>query len=457
MNKNILRRKIYDQLLEWKNSPIRSPLLLVGARQVGKTTILREFALKNSSRYIEINFWFDKNNKYKNIFKNNGSAIDIIEELKDLFSIDDFDPQNVCFFLDEIQECPEAYSSLKSFKEQYPELMVLSTGSYLQLFLKNQKLQKLPIGCVDEFHLRPLCFEEFLENTIPEIYKKYLNLDPNQFKITETLHSKIMEKLNEYIFTGGLPEIVNLYINSPKNMKTRHSIRQKQKNLLKQYTDDFQKYGKSVHIKKIDKLFQNIPFQLERNHEDTTKRFNYKELGKNANYNAFHWSFNYLEQAGLIIRSFIVSKKDLPFQVHEKIEQRNIFKCYYFDIGLLNAILNTPLDTILNNFGSYKGFIAENFIGQEIYMRQNQKLISYKKNNKGDAAKIEFLLTNNSGEIIPIEVKSSYKALKAKSLENFVKEFSSNKAFKFVPTRYHKSKEYTSIPLYMIGKILKEL
>ncbi len=453
MNGKKLVRSFFNELEEWNSSNIRSPLLLMGARQVGKTTILKDFAHQIASRVIEVNFWRDRKNILKNIFNSSGDAFEILEELKDLNSLESIDLDKDVLLIDEVQECPAAYSSLKSFKEQIPQLRVLVTGSYLQLFLKNRDLQSLPVGCVDEFQLRPLSFVEFLQNADPGLYTKYNSLRTDQFKCTEALHQKLMNKLFEYFFTGGLPEIVFLYLSEKPSSALRKKVRKKQKDLLKQYTLDFQKYGKSAHIQKIDKLFQSIPFQLEQEKEETVQRFFYKDLGKNANYSKFHWSFDYLEQAGLIIRSYFVSKKEFPLRVHEKMELRNIFKCFFFDVGLLNAFLNTPVDFAFHKLGSYKGYLAENFVAQELSLIPNQHLISYKKNSKSDAAEVEFILSTEDGELIPIEVKSSLKALKAKSLIHFVKEFSPLKSYKLVPVKDHQEEGIISLPLYMISRI----
>lgn len=439
------------KLIGWKNSKLRSPLLLVGSRQVGKTTILSEFLSKNSRQVMKVNFWNDRNNKFKRIFQENGEAKKIIRELEDLLSIDGFDPGVDSIFIDEIQECPEAYSSLKSFKEEYPGLLVVASGSYLQLFSKNNKMSNLPVGCVDEMVLKPLSFEEFLENIDSEVHARYEELQVNNFEVTSTLHDKLVARMNEYFFTGGLPELVAFFKDSHGNAGVRERIRSKQKTLVKQYSGDFQKYGKSQHVKKIDKLFSSIPYQLERVHDDTVRRFMYTELGKNANYSLFHFAFDYLEQAGLILRSFIVSRNDLSRRVHEKIEERNIFKCYYFDAGLLNAVLGIPADSLLKNLGSYKGYLAENFVATQLAHKYD--LFSYRKNSKLDAAEVEFLLCSDDGGVVPVEVKSSMKSLKSKSLEYFIREFHPQKAYKLIPGRHHNASGAMALPLYMVGKI----
>jgi predicted AAA+ superfamily ATPase len=370
-----------------------------------------------------------------------------------MFSLGEIDQENDVLLLDEIQECPESYASLKSFKEQLPRLKVLATGSYLNLFLKTDRITKHPVGCVDECHLYPLSFAEFLENTDENLYGQFHNLNLNDLKLTNSLHEKFITKLNEYFFAGGMPEIVVRYAEEKMNENIRRAIRQKQRLLIKQYILDFQKYGKSVHVKKIDKVFQEIPFQLERAHDDSVTRFAFKSLGMNTNYNKLHWAFDYLEQAGLIHRSYIVSKTSIPFRVHEEIEQRNLFKCYYFDVGLLNAAINTPVNTPLENLGSYKGYLAENVVACEFVKSTGSPLACYRKNSKQDAAEIEFLLTNQQGELIPVEVKSSKKALRSKSLESFVKDFKPRLAYKLVPTRGGPSSGFSSVPLYLAEKI----
>jgi predicted AAA+ superfamily ATPase len=432
-------------------------LLLIGPRQVGKTTILRSLASNIGQRVFEVNFWEDTDNSLKQIFTGSGNAHKILRELADHFGVAEINIKEDVLFIDEIQECKEAYSSLKSFKEKVPELRLLVTGSYLQLFLKNDELTKLPVGCVDEFYLGPMSFSEFLQNLDPQLYAKFENLDINNFSVSGPLHKRLFEKLNEYFFTGGLPEIVYLYYLKAKNHDSRTEIRKKQKDLIMQYVLDFQKYGKSVHIKKIDKIFQAIPLQLERNADESTSRFAFKDLGKDTKYNLLHWSFEFLKNTGLIIRSYIISKVDLPFRVHEELEERNIFKCFYFDMGLLGAALNSPINLNLEKLGSYKGYMAENFVAISLHAKLQSDLVSFKKSSKTNSAEVEFLIANDCGEVIPIEVKSSSKSLKSKSLDSFIKSYSPKRAIKLVPTQGGENsnslKSYITLPLYMIDRI----
>lgn len=452
---SIMLRHLEVRLLAWNESPIRSPLLLIGPRQVGKTTLLRSLANKIGKKVYEVNFWEDTNDILKNIFKKNGDARQIMKDLADYFRVNEIILHEDILLIDEVQECPEAYSSLKSFKEKLPALRVLVTGSYLQLFLKNEEIKKLPVGCVDEFNLGPLTFSEFLQNYDSVLYEKLQKINTDEIRISVPLHNQLLEKLNEYFFVGGLPEVVYLYLNRVKNIDLKEAIRKKQKDLINQYILDFQKYGKSVHIKKIDKLFQSIPIQLDKSNEESTDRFHFNELGKNAKYNSFHWSFQFLENAGLIIRSFIVSKIETPFRVHEKMEERNIFKCFYFDIGLLSAALNSPLDFNLNELGSYKGYLAENFIAIHLKSKIHHSLITYQKTSKKDSAEVEFILPGLDGKAIPLEVKSSKKSLKSKSLDSFIKEYSPTKAYKLAPITGEglEKNKYKTLPLYLVEKI----
>jgi len=450
-----LNRSIINRLHRWNNSTIRSPLLLIGPRQVGKTTLLKIFGKQIGKRLFEINFWNDQNKLLQNIFKRSSNPQNILKELADYFEVDSINISEDVLFFDEIQECPEAYSSLKIFKEQMRNLRILVTGSYLQLFLKNEEIKKLPVGCIDEFFLSPLSFSEFLENYDSDIYKRYCALELDHFHVTLPLHQKLSEILIEYFFTGGLPEVVLLYLSGNKTHQERLDVRKKQKDLLNQYVLDFQKYGKGVHVKKIDQIFQSIPIQLERVSDQSVDRFSYRDLGKNAKYQTLHWSFQFLKNAGLIIRSFIVSKIDHPFRVHDQKEERNIFKCFYFDIGLLNAALNSSTKIHLEDWGAYKGYIAENFVAISLFQKFQTELVTFKKNSKADSAEIEFLITDDEGNTIPLEVKSSKKAMTSKSLDSYILDYSPKFAYKFVPTMGDEFKQnrYKSIPLYMVDRI----
>lgn len=451
----LMSRSLENQILAWEKSPIRSPLMLIGPRQVGKTTLLKSIAQKLGKNVFEINFWQDNKKILAEIFKNRRDPQQIVKDLADYFKVASINPNEDVLFIDEIQDCPEAYSSLKLFKEQMRELKILVTGSYLQLFLANETLTKLPVGCVDEFYLGPLSFSEFLQNSEKLLYDKFNALDINDFKVSTPLHQQLMDKFHEYCFVGGLPEIVYLYIQSQKNIELKNAIRKKQQDLLNQYTLDFQKFGKSVHIKKIDQLFHSVARQLDTSTEEPVSRFQFNQLGNNAKYSHFHWSFAFLENTGLILRSFIISKIDQPFRVHEKSEDRNLFKCFLFDLGILGACLNTPQDFNLSHLGSYKGYIAENFVAIQLNSKKPRSLVTFKKSSRKDSAEVEFILSSTSGEAVPIEVKSSAKSLKSKSLDSYMSTYAPSRAFKIVPVVSDTPEKsgYTQLPLYMIEKI----
>ena len=183
----------------------------------------------------------------------------------------------------------------------------------------------------------------------------------------------------------------------------------------------------------------------------------FNELGSNVKYSELHWPFEFLKNAGLILKSYFVSQIDQPFRTNQKLEERNIFKCFYFDIGLLQAALSTPLNSQNEDIGYYKGYIAENFIATMIYSRLHHDLITYKKNSKSDSAEVEFILNDSKGHPIPIEVKSSKKSLQSKSLNSFIHTFHPHEAFKLVPTTGGGADKYVATPLYLIEKILDEI
>jgi len=451
-----LIRNDIRQIDDWYNSNLRNtPLVLFGAGQVGKSTLAEDFAKKTNRKIVKINFWKDENNNFHNIFNSTSLATRIIEKLE-IYLNTEINPENSILILDEIQSCPKAYSSLKSFKEDL-KLPVIATGSYLKLMIKNSKKDfEIPIGCTTELKITPLSFDEFLQNRNLKLYE-YINKVTNIKDITtidSDLHNKFLEHYSEYLFVGGMPEAVKTFIFEKNKILAIKNVRNIQKSLIKGYTNDFLKFKELKYISnsistKLHYTFQTIAKELNRDiHKDSpVSKFKFKSLGKNAEYRNLANLFEYLYNSGLIIRTFQISKPDEIFSYNN--ETKNAFKCFYFDVGILNAFLNISFYDLINNkLNISKGAIAENFVAQELYKYQNQELLMWKdKNNQ-----IEFLSYINN-KLIPIEVKASRKSQKSASFNKYIKNYKPEKAIKISLRNFGVSNNFISLPIYLINKI----
>jgi len=367
-------------------------------------------------------------------------------------------PETDLLLLDEIQDCPAAYESLKFFKEDFPQLDIIATGSYLKLFIENQdKIKRHPVGSVREVLLHPLTFEEFLLNANEPLYKEFVKISVAQdTKIDEIVHKKLCEYMRYYFFAGGLPDAVKLFLNSFKTslVKAANETRSKQNDLISQYRNDLLKYANSPDIPKIRKIFDNIALQLSQYQEDTVGRFSFKEVSGKQGYKTLKSAFDYLSYSGLIIKSFIVNHPKHPLRIETKKENRNTFKVFIFDIGLLQAMLDIPFRNIIEEeLGAYKGFIAESFVAQELYSSLDSDLFSFRNRPSSASAEIEFLISSGT-EIIPIEVKSSHKHTRSKSLSVYVKNYTPEIAYKLTPNNITQTQQHTVLPIYLARKIV---
>lgn len=452
-----LKRQIDKQLKKWAKSSIKEPLVIFGPRQVGKTFAAKEFSKKNYTTVHEINFW--KNENYETAFLDNGKKVldakKIIKKLELLIERK-IDPQKDLILFDEIQDCPLAYEALKFFKEDLPELAIIATGSYLNLFIdQKEEIKKYPVGSIKELFLKPLTFSEFLLNANTLLFERYqeINLHKDE-TVDKVLHQKLHEYLNFYYFTGGLPEVVQCFLNSYQEslQKAASESREKQNDLIRQYKNDLSKYSKSTDLKKIKKIFESTPLQLNQYQEDNVARFSFKEVSGKQGYRVLSSSFDYLSAYGLIIKSFIIQEPKHPLLPESKKESVSKFKVFFFDIGLLQAMLSVPFQNIIQTeLGAYKGYLVENFIAQELYAKTNSDLFSYRSSQKTNSSEIEFILSKGEN-LVPLEAKSSAKYRKSKSLLAYLKKYKPKSAFKITAGNLAKNIDYYTVPTYLIEK-----
>ncbi len=435
-----MQRKMMDTLLKWKKEKSRKPLLLKGVRQVGKTHLLKEFGKLHFPAYHYINF--EKEPNLKKIFEPNLDPHRIINELS-IFLEHPIDIKNDLVIFDEIQEIPKALTSLKYFQEECPQLHLCGAGSLLGIHLNNVSF---PVGKVTFEVLRAMTFEEFLiasnDKSLPIIQKLHAN-----DTIPEIIHDHLLEKLKHYFIVGGLPECVLTYCQDKKDLfQTFSLVRKKQSDLLNSYYADIAKHSGKVNAMHIDRVFQAIPTQLNQIHDGSVARFRFRGIVPGiTHYDRLASAIDWLEAAGLIIKVHITNSGLLPFKAYSR---ENIFKLLLFDVGLLGYMSSLSPKSILEaDYGSYKGYFAENFIAQELLAFGRDALFSWQEKT----AEIEFMLEIDDC-VVPIEVKSGSQ-VKAKSLKLFSEKYSPpfQVIFSGRPFKIDQEKKVQYYPLYLAG------
>ncbi|MCL5770986.1 MAG: AAA family ATPase [Actinobacteria bacterium] len=442
-----MKRTIMDDLIKWKSSPGRKPLVLKGARQVGKTYILEKFGQEYFKKYHYIDLRENKN--IGNIFKDTYNPREIIRQLEFVLRIQINITSDLLIF-DEIQDCKGAITSLKYFQKDMSGLALIAAGSHLGM-TKNE--ESFPVGKVNFLYMFPMNFEEFLLAADEQTYKQYKNFNiDNPFVLPEVIHNRLLEMMRYYFVTGGLPEVVGKFVSLIKEdeREALNVVRERQKELVEGYNADFSKYSGTVNANHIHNVFESIPAQLSKAFDEEVPKYIFKGVIPNQKgYERISGPLGWLVKGRLCIKSLIASKAEHPLRSYC---QENKFKAYLFDMGILNCMLNTPPEAILaESLGSYKGFLAENFVAQELYSYLNTELIAWSEGR----SEIEFLISKNE-HIIPIEVKSSNRSRKSKSLDVFVSKYKPERAYKLSNQNFGKQekKKIITLPIYFCGKLV---
>ncbi len=407
-----MKRFLLEKLAAWKDNPDRKPLILQGARQVGKTTLLEQFG-KEYFREVHI-FNFEENLILAELFSVNLDPSHLIRELR--FRQDkDIDIEHDLVIFDEIQACPRALTSLKYFQEKMPQLALCAAGSLLGVYLAPVSF---PVGKVDIFHLYPMNFEEFL--LAHEDHKALEALhNADHLSIPRLAHEHLWQRLKEYFVVGGLPEAVKTFIKHKDNTFVAfQKVRDVQKNLITSYLGDIAKHSGPVNAMHIARIFESVPSQLARTQDGSASKYIFKGAVPGIDrYSKLVGAFDWLEKAGLIIKVPIVNSGQLPFSAYS---EENVFKLYLFDVGLLGAMSKLTPNVIHEyDYGSYKGFFAENYLAQAFLANGQSDLYSWQEKS----AEVEFLY-QQEGHAIPIEVKSGW-VTQAKSVKVFVEKYHS--------------------------------
>lgn len=446
----MLRRKIETYLSEWKQTENRKPLVIKGVRQCGKTFIVKKFAKENYQNVVYMNFLLEPDKK--SAFTGNLDVDTIILNLSALIPGTKFIKGKTCIILDEIQECKEARTALKSFKMD-GRFDVIATGSLLGVkgYGKHEKekqedkrIDSVPVGYETIVNMYPLDFEEFLwaNGISTQVISAIKSCFDNESAVPDGIHKAMMELLYRYVIVGGLPDIVNCFLET-KNIDL---IYKKQRILLSEYEEDMVKYADDVDKPHIRECFESIPKQLAKEN----KKFQYSVIRKGRRASQYKGSFQWLEDAGIVERCYNTSITELPLSGNA-IEDS--FKVYTTDIGILMGMLDygTQADILKGNLLGYKGAIFENLMADFLH-KSGQKLYYF---HKDSGLEIDFLVRYN-GECVLIEVKS--KTGKAKSLATVLKNknvYHVNNAIKLGQYNVGRQGEVLTIPLYM-GFLIKD-
>ena len=436
-----MKRSIANDLAIWKNDPGRKPLILRGARQVGKTYILQEFGRGAFPRSHYVNFENDE--RLISLFEKDLSPTRIVDELQFFLDVT-IDTTRDILILDEIQHCPRALTALKYFCEEMPDFAICSAGSLLGIGLAKASF---PVGKVTFLDLYPLNFEEFLEGIGQERLVELFRTHDLRAPLPEMGHDRFWEYWKRYLIVGGLPEAINTYHNSSENQYEALQLTRKvQRNLLDAYIADFAKHAGKANAMHIERLFRNVPAQLARSQNGSAPKFRFKDAVPGlCGYERLRSPLDWLERARLVHRSSIVDRAETPLASFSK---ENRFKQYFFDVGLLGAVSNTDPTIIMKyDYGSYKGYVAENFVAQELIAAGVRTLFCW----EGRTSEVEFLLETPGG-IVPLEVKSGW-VTQSKSLNVFEGRYQPKKSFVFSAMNVTREKARWYIPVYMAGRL----
>lgn len=433
-----MERYAIKQLIDWKNKKNHKPLIIQGARQVGKTWLMQEFGKKYYEQVAYINF--DVDVKSREIFDVDYDTERLIMDIG-LATKTKINQENTLIIFDEIQECPRALTSLKYFRENAPQYDIIVAGSLLGVACHEGT--GFPVGKVSFMNLFPLSFEEFLLAMGEERFVELLN--KKDFKTIKLFNNKYEKLLKQYCYVGGMPEVVNDFIEN----KDFESVRDLQKEILTAYEEDFTKHIPSNTVAKIRLLWKSIPAQLSKEN----KKFIYGAAKEGARARDFEAALSWLINSGLIYRVNKITKPDLPITAYEDF---NSFKLFVLDVGLLGAMTNLQAETIIDGnriFEEFKGAIAEQYVLQQFKTIKDLPVFYW--SNETSRAEIDFVIQIKS-DVVPVEVKAE-RNLQAKSLKVYMEKFKPNYAIRTSMADYKKTNSLIDIPMYAIEIIKEEL
>ena len=429
-----MRRNALEELIKWKTDEERKPMILRGARQVGKTWLMKEFGRTNYKSYVYFNF--DEEDELKSIFESNKNPTRIIELLS-MIAGEKILPEDTLIIFDEVQECPAALNALKYFKEKANEYHVIAAGSLLGTLLAQPK--SYPVGMVNLLDIAPLTFDEFLEATDEPLFEFYQSITKEQ-QIEDIFHNRLMEAYNNYLIIGGMPECVSSWV----KYKDPNKISQIQNELIQIYENDFSKHNGKVNSGRILMVFRSIVTQLAKPNE----KFMYGAVREGARARDFEEAIEWLVSAGMLNRVYNVSKLEHPLSAFEKLDQ---FKLFVFDTGLLKYMAGIDNSAILLKADyQFKGPLTENYVLQQL-CGQYDVAPRYYSERSGE---IDFVVQYGT-TIIPVEAKGG-EDKSAPTFKRYISKHQPEYAVRFSKRGYRKDGYITNMPLYLARK-MKEL
>ena len=427
-------RYAIENLDKWKNSKNRKPLIIEGARQVGKTWIMKEFGKKSYNKTVYINF--DSNVQMAELFSIDLNVERIIMGLE-LYAGHKINPADTLIIFDEVQEVPKALSSLKYFYENAPEYHIVCAGSLLGIALHEGT--SFPVGKVDFLKLYPLSFKEFLMAIGLERFAELL--DKKDYDMIKSFKQTYIDALKQYYYVGGMPEVVASFADE----KDFNEARKIQKRILTAYEQDFSKHAPKEIVPKIRMLWNSIPSQLAKEN----KKFIYGLIREGARAKDYETAIMWLSDCGLVHKVSRINAPNIPLKAYEDLKA---FKLFIVDVGLLGAMVGLNQRTLLNGnelFTEFKGALTEQYVMQQLVV--NQDLGIYYYTNDRNTCEVDFIV-DNGDNIIPLEVKAEIN-LKAKSLKTYREKFKPEISIRSSMADYSEEIGLINLPLYAIDGI----
>ena len=439
-----MKRKITQHLIDWKNRPDHKPLILQGARQVGKTYILEEFGREYYKNYIKVSL--DLVPDVHNFLKDNINPLEIIAYLETLYN-ERIVPHDTLVILDEIQDCKRALLALKYFQEDYPQYDIVAAGSLLGVAVsqgnkpdeedEQEEEFSYPVGKVDELRLYPMDFEEFLWAMNMDVLAQDIRTHFNSNEAMQaSVHQLALDYYQRYLIIGGMPESVGKYVETHSYLECRTV----QQSILLGYNADMAKYAKPATTVKIRACFNSVPAQLAKEN----RKFQYKLAQKGGTAKIFGEAIEWLILAGIVHKCKLISHGFIPISAQE---DDSDFKIYMSDIGLLNTKAQMPAQMLLNSIeteNTFLGSVAENYVAQAL--SANGITLRYWKN--GNTQEVEYILQDGMN-VIPVEVKKG-KKVDAISMNNFKKSYKCPFAYRISGKNFGFVNEIKSVPLYAV-------
>lgn len=429
-----MQRDLYRQLLEWKESPYRKPMVLRGARQVGKTWLINAFGTKEYENIVVLNC--DKDERIAGIFEHGYRTERIIADME-VISGQRILPGKTLIFIDEVGAVPKALSSLKYFYEDAPQYHVIVAGSLLGLAIHEGV--SYPVGKVDEYTLYPISFPEFVRAKLGE--SAYERLTRDELSSLSSLRTTFMETLREYYFIGGMPEVVQGYI----DQRSYEDLRKIQKQILADYALDISKHADARILGRIHQVWNSIPQQLAK----CNRKFVYGDIQKGARAKDFELAIQWLIDAGIVYKIPRVRKAGIPLKYYEDF---SAFKLFTVDHGLMGAQVDAPISEILlkqNVFEEYRGTFTEQYVLEQLLSSFSGEVFFY--HDESSKLEVDYLI-QDGGRLKPIEVKAE-ENLQAKSLKQFYKEHPESGPVRVSMSDYREQEWMTNIPLFAACRI----